>query len=1039
MKTLFRKSIIIALFFAAVVLFTACETDGPRDINVAAVTVSGSSSVPAGQTTAYTAAVLPEDATDKTITWSVENVSGEATINEVGILTALSPGTVRVVATAHNDVRGTRTVNILPARIPVDSVTIIGPANVALDESPTYIAQVLPVDASDPEVVWSVSPGTGDADIDQTGKLTPLAEGTVTVVAIADDVPGEKQVLITPVQVPLTGVDFITPAELYEFDEAQLDYTVLPADATYENVTWSVVNETGTATMSPGGFFIAGKPGTVTLRLTIDDAVFEEQVTITPLPSQINDFVVSRDGFFYEGDSEDPFKFLGTNNYTLHYKSDAMIDDAIQQAADMGIKVIRMWAFFDGWEDEGRANYAYGQLEPGVFGQSPEDRYGETLYDRNTGDVKPSVYVLDRVDYTINRASQYGIRVKLVLTNYYPEFGGMLTYIKWHNDLFGTSYSGRGQFYTNETIKSWYKDWVEHVVNRTNTITGVPYKEDPTIFAWQLANEPDGANVHIWADEMSDYLKNELGVQQMVSVGAQGSLGNVPTPMTIDSDNPHCVIDPEDGFEYEYTRGGFPNWHYGYGTSVNHWELLQLEHIDYITAHLYPDHWGIPPSYAVEYGEKFIRDHGALAKCFGMPMILEEFGVMRPGHDESRQIHRDLAYDRWLNALYEMDAYGMFWILTGIEDSPDSDADGNYPDFDGFRVLNDGGSTAQLLRQYAKLFSGEISEIERTDRVYMLSPLISQITESNQFKVEVKVVEETRTVDTVYLYVHGQPPIEMTPRPGDPHRSGIYDHTLNMLDIEPGEDYTIKVVVQFTDDTEIETVPRNIRRYIFLELDTLYVMDFNAEQTINFQTFGSYEAQLRSIHHNKDLELLELDILNTSGHWSEHKVKLIAFPPTEGGHPMVPNTFRVQYTTLYNKEITDALGGNPILKNYIALEPGWVKTGIDANNVTINAIRTNAEKDDEDPTKRDDIGVRWIDLNGDGVQQDNELFYFHTVTIEFTPNDTLNAIAICPTTGGMPYDGIMYIDDVILYGYAHGAPIDSLEPDPDFEFDLGDD
>lgn len=1036
MHTWLKKIVLASLFVIAVTLFAACNL-GDDDLAVAAVTVAGANTVQVGTPAAYTATILPADATDKSITWSVNNVSGEATINQNGILTPVSPGSVQVVAKAHNDVQGTRTVTITAGRIPVSMVTITGAANVALNKTATYIAQVQPLDATDPSVLWSVSPGTGSAEINQNGQLTPLTEGTVTVVAVADGFPAEKHVLITAAEIPVTGADILIPDTLYEFDETQLSYTVYPENATYETVTWTLINQSGEGILSPGGYLTLLKPGTVTVRLTIGNHVEEILYTIETLPNLITDFIVSRDGFFFEGESEEPFKFLGTNNYTLHYKSDAMIDDAIRQAADMGIKVIRMWAFFDGWEDEGRANYAYGQLEPGVFTQSPEARYGEVLYDRNTGEVKPAVHVLDRVDYAIHRAGQHGIRVKLVLTNYYPEFGGMLTYVKWHNDLFGTSYSGRGQFYTNETIKTWYKNWVEHVVNRTNTITGVPYKEDPVIFAWQLANEPDGANVHIWADEMSAYLKNDLGVSQMVSVGAQGSLGHAPSTLTINKDTADGRIADDDDFHYEFVRQGVGGNYYGYGTSVNHWAILQLEHIDYSTAHLYPDHWRIPPDRAIEYGEKFIRDHAALAKYWGMPLILEEFGIMRSTHDESLQIHRDLAYDTWLNALYEMDAYGMFWILTGIEDSPDSDADGNYPDFDGFRVLNDGGSTAMLLREYAKLYNGEIETIERTDRMIMLSPLHSQITRANTFRVEVKVFEVDKTVEEVLLYVHGQAPIVMNHRTDDPYRTGIYDHVLNMQAIEPGEDYTIKAVVRYTDGTELETVPRNVRRYIFLELDTLFVMDFNAEQTINFQTFGSYEAQLRSIHHNKTLELLELDILNSSGHWSEHKVKLIAFPPTSGGLPMIPNTFRVQYTTLYNKEIVDALGGNPTLKNYIALEPGWVKTGIDANNVTINTIRTNADKDDSDPTKRSDIGVRWIDLNGDGIETPNELFYFQTVTIEFVPNDTLNAIAINPTTGGMPYDGVMYIDDVILYGYADGAPIDSLEPDPDFEFDLG--
>jgi uncharacterized protein YjdB len=71
--------------------------------------------------------------------------------------------------------------------IPVTSVTVTatgGTAAITVDDGTLQmIATVLPVDATDKTVVWSVVPGTGTASITQTGLLTALTNGTVTVVA----------------------------------------------------------------------------------------------------------------------------------------------------------------------------------------------------------------------------------------------------------------------------------------------------------------------------------------------------------------------------------------------------------------------------------------------------------------------------------------------------------------------------------------------------------------------------------------------------------------------------------------------------------------------------------------------------------------------------------------------------------------------------------------------------------------------------------------------------------------------------------------
>ncbi|MGO8189867.1 beta-mannosidase, partial [Rhizobium leguminosarum] len=66
-----------------------------------------------------------------------------------------------------------------------------------------------------------------------------------------------------------------------------------------------------------------------------------------------------------------------------------------------------------------------------------------------------------------------------------------------------------------------YKAWVGHVLSRVNTITGVRYSDDPTIFAWDLANEPDihpKPLLNDWVSEMSAYVKS-LAPKRLVTTG----------------------------------------------------------------------------------------------------------------------------------------------------------------------------------------------------------------------------------------------------------------------------------------------------------------------------------------------------------------------------------------------------------------------------------------------------------------------------------------------------------------------------------------
>ncbi|CAH9080959.1 unnamed protein product [Cuscuta epithymum] len=82
-------------------------------------------------------------------------------------------------------------------------------------------------------------------------------------------------------------------------------------------------------------------------------------------------------------------------------------------------------------------------------------------------------------------------RQKLILSlvNNFNEYGGKAQYVAWANER-GQSLSSDDDFFTNSVVKEYYKNHIKTVLTRKNTITGTAYKDDSTIMAWELMNEP---------------------------------------------------------------------------------------------------------------------------------------------------------------------------------------------------------------------------------------------------------------------------------------------------------------------------------------------------------------------------------------------------------------------------------------------------------------------------------------------------------------------------------------------------------------------
>ena len=60
-----------------------------------------------------------------------------------------------------------------------------------------------------------------------------------------------------------------------------------------------------------------------------------------------------------------------------------------------------------------------------------------------------------------------------------------MQYVEW-----ATGTNNTDLFFSNPTALQLYQNHLNATANRVNSITGVVYKNDPTIFAWDLLNEP---------------------------------------------------------------------------------------------------------------------------------------------------------------------------------------------------------------------------------------------------------------------------------------------------------------------------------------------------------------------------------------------------------------------------------------------------------------------------------------------------------------------------------------------------------------------
>lgn len=217
-----------------------------------------------------------------------------------------------------------------------------------------------------------------------------------------------------------------------------------------------------------------------------------------PAPSRFQHFITRKGNKLYDGDKE--FRFVGANmpglvlpyDWTLylperlHLPTPWEQEDAFKTLDQMNLRVVRTWNLPIRKPDEEPKSWHY-VLGPAQFNEE----------------------AFKCLDHLFALANKYGVRVILDLTAESGDYlGGIGTYVAHRGKK-------RAEFYTDPQLKEDYKATVRHVLTRTNTVTGVPYRDDKAVLAWQFGNEMHSAP-DAWLSEMAAYMK-KLAPNQLVA------------------------------------------------------------------------------------------------------------------------------------------------------------------------------------------------------------------------------------------------------------------------------------------------------------------------------------------------------------------------------------------------------------------------------------------------------------------------------------------------------------------------------------------
>jgi len=167
------------------------------------------------------------------------------------------------------------------------------------------------------------------------------------------------------------------------------------------------------------------------------------------------------------------------------------IEDALQTVKILGGNVARTYALTVRRDDDPAGTHRHVSA-PGKFDEE----------------------AFQTMDLVLAKANEIGVRLIVPFVDNWRWMGGVGGY---------AAFRGKepGAFWTDPQLKADFKATIGNVLNRRNTQTGVLYKEDKAILAWELGNELRDAPEE-WIAEMAAFVKS-IDSRHLLSDGLQFS------------------------------------------------------------------------------------------------------------------------------------------------------------------------------------------------------------------------------------------------------------------------------------------------------------------------------------------------------------------------------------------------------------------------------------------------------------------------------------------------------------------------------------